>query len=327
MPAALNLSPSDLSTTPMGRALLAGKLAATVEGSTGHVSLKFMCKAKNERSKWVTVPFSEASHVFVSVPAADGGWADKVGTYYPSGKYAGTFYSDRTADETRISAALYALRAAAAMNEDTHILQGTWCLRCGKELTTPESITCGFGPDCADEIGAYHKGNGTHAEEAQGRGRHGRRAAQRLQTESYGRGRLSPNYRLRGLRAGAGLTQDELARRADVGRATISRLENGREQPQRRTARRIAAVLRQSPADLFPDADSGSATTMPSGVELLPGQQHGYPGGGQRCPACVSLDEAVAEGAEIERKRAQEIADSAGALTFLPHDAVASEVL
>ena len=49
--------------------------------------------------------------------------------------------------------------------------------------------------------------------------------------------------RLKGLRAAAGLTQDELARRTGVRRLSVSQWECGRRAPSLATARRIAQAL------------------------------------------------------------------------------------
>jgi hypothetical protein len=155
MPDALNLTTAELAQTPMGQALMAGKLVATVIGSTGHVTIRANCKAK-VNNRWQTVPFTEATHVFLAVPAADGGFADKVGTYYPQGKHEGLFWSDRSADACRIKAALYVLNAAAKRNSGTHVMQSTYCFRCGKELTEPESIKLGFGPTCYPHVQSQH---------------------------------------------------------------------------------------------------------------------------------------------------------------------------
>ena len=33
------------------------------------------------------------------------------------------------------------------------IMHGTWCVRCGRELTQPASFTIGYGSDCAKKVG------------------------------------------------------------------------------------------------------------------------------------------------------------------------------
>lgn len=62
-----------------------------------------------------------------------------------------------------------------------------------------------------------------------------------------------PASALRLVRVARGLTQGQLADRAGLARPTISRLENAHEEPQHRTAQRLAAVLGWDAAALFPD--------------------------------------------------------------------------
>ncbi|MCR4404982.1 MAG: helix-turn-helix domain-containing protein [Candidatus Acetothermia bacterium] len=57
--------------------------------------------------------------------------------------------------------------------------------------------------------------------------------------------------RLRRLRERAGLTQDELAAKAEVGRATISRIENGKMYAHTATLRRLAKALNLDLVDLI----------------------------------------------------------------------------
>lgn len=57
--------------------------------------------------------------------------------------------------------------------------------------------------------------------------------------------------RIKKLRERAALTQEELAQKAKVGRATISRLENGKEYANTRTLRSIAKALGLNLADLI----------------------------------------------------------------------------
>lgn len=167
MPDKLNISADELSATPLGHALYAGRLVATVVGSNDHITIKAQPKAK-VGGRWQSVNFDEATHVFVSVPGADGGFPDRVGTYYPSGKYEGCFFSERTSDADRVKAALYVLNAAAGRNDGKHVMMESFCLRCGRPLTEPESIKLGFGPDCLPHVQSQHqkkvkdhKGEGT----------------------------------------------------------------------------------------------------------------------------------------------------------------------
>jgi transcriptional regulator with XRE-family HTH domain len=48
------------------------------------------------------------------------------------------------------------------------------------------------------------------------------------------------------------LTQEELAQRADVGTATLNRIEKDRVEPHFRTIRKLAKALGVEPAELLP---------------------------------------------------------------------------
>ncbi|MBZ0266171.1 helix-turn-helix domain-containing protein [bacterium] len=52
------------------------------------------------------------------------------------------------------------------------------------------------------------------------------------------------------------LTQEELAKRSGIDRATISQIENNREEPRLDTIERLAEALRISPAELWLSASS-----------------------------------------------------------------------
>ncbi len=110
--------------------------------------------------------------MFMQVPRPDGGWPDKIGTYYPTGKYAGKLWSDTAADKARVWCAIRVLRIAAGQaeweDEQARILLGTNCLYCGRELTDPASIERQIGPDCARTIADHAhqvKGAPLNAEE------------------------------------------------------------------------------------------------------------------------------------------------------------------
>jgi len=62
----------------------------------------------------------------------------------------------------------------------------------------------------------------------------------------------SPENRLRFFREQAGLSQERLARRADLSLWTVSRVENGRD-PSLTTARKLAAALDRAVADIWPE--------------------------------------------------------------------------
>ncbi|MBJ7596326.1 MAG: helix-turn-helix transcriptional regulator [Candidatus Dormibacteraeota bacterium] len=59
--------------------------------------------------------------------------------------------------------------------------------------------------------------------------------------------------RIRRLRLGRFLTQEQLAQAAGLGRATIRRLEGGQVRPRLGTITALAAALDTSPEELVPD--------------------------------------------------------------------------
>jgi transcriptional regulator with XRE-family HTH domain len=66
----------------------------------------------------------------------------------------------------------------------------------------------------------------------------------------YGMVRLP---RLRPIRTREALSQEELAKKAGITRATLSRLELNLQEPQPSTIRKLAAALGVKPADLMGD--------------------------------------------------------------------------
>lgn len=151
----------------VGNALSAGRLVATLQSKlTGaHITVQFRCKSK-VAGRWRWMPLHLASHVFIDVPNS-GGWADRVATVYPpegGQRWAGWLFPDPNADPARVWAALKILEVArgdAPMSTDQYeLVLAERCLRCGKELTEPESIEALMGPHCrqvvSKEYGVRH---------------------------------------------------------------------------------------------------------------------------------------------------------------------------
>jgi len=67
------------------------------------------------------------------------------------------------------------------------------------------------------------------------------------------RGRLALGKRLKSLRAHAGLSQEELAKRSDIGRATVARIEAGDYSPRYATLLDIACGLKCNISELLLD--------------------------------------------------------------------------
>jgi hypothetical protein len=156
-----------LESTELGKVLAAGRLVATVHSieSGKHITIQMRPMAKTA-GRWRDMPYPLASHVFIDVPASgDGGFNDKVGTLYPlhssNQRWAGWLYPDDNADPARLWCARRILLACVGQ-ADTHtenvyeILTSTFCLRCGRELTEPESIERGLGPHCAEVVSAEY---------------------------------------------------------------------------------------------------------------------------------------------------------------------------
>jgi DNA-binding XRE family transcriptional regulator len=70
-----------------------------------------------------------------------------------------------------------------------------------------------------------------------------------------------------------GLSQSQLADRADVSRETVSRIERG-ELPRLRTARAIADALSAGIEAIFPPETSEAPATTPGLRENMAGQGH-----------------------------------------------------
>ena len=69
-------------------------------------------------------------------------------------------------------------------------------------------------------------------------------------------GRQTLGERIRRFRESAGLTQEALARAANIGRVTLVRLENGEQSPRFKTLDAIAKVLGRSVPELLVEPES-----------------------------------------------------------------------
>lgn len=94
-------------------------------------------------------------------------------------------------------------------------------------------------------------------------------------TETYGEHPTVTPLRI--LRVARGLSQEELARRAGVNRSTVSRLEQGQEEPLRATQTVLADALGYPVAlifpqnDLDPEASRAESQKLASGVATVEG--------------------------------------------------------
>ena len=71
--------------------------------------------------------------------------------------------------------------------------------------------------------------------------------------------------RMRTVRERLWVTQAELAARAGVTKATVSRLENGLQRPRISTVRKLAAALGVAPEEIVDRADEDSAEAARDG--------------------------------------------------------------
>lgn len=53
---------------------------------------------------------------------------------------------------TKFARAFWAIVAEEKFGDQYEVMASTTCLRCNRELTTPESIRCGIGPVCAERV-------------------------------------------------------------------------------------------------------------------------------------------------------------------------------
>lgn len=150
--------------TRAGRMLAAGDVRITLTDSRSneHITVRFKAildnrpengerKIPEENRNWVRVPFKDATHVFLEVPSASGDFPDKIGTFYPR---TGRFFPDQAADPERVGAAILAARwineGRNAKNRigGWRLQEESYCGVCGHQLTDPESIDIGIGPEC-----------------------------------------------------------------------------------------------------------------------------------------------------------------------------------
>lgn len=157
-----------------GRMLAAGNVTVTVTSwKTGqHVTVRLKCNVDNRDrtykangKNWEKCPLEDATHVFIDVPAADGGFGDKIGTFYPK---TGTFYKDTNADEARVYAAAIVAHWLNGDDVRSTCQEESRCGVCARPLTDPVSITRGIGPECFGKVTAsQHQVKHTHDDEAQ----------------------------------------------------------------------------------------------------------------------------------------------------------------
>lgn len=122
-----------------------GALTVTVtsKATMRHVTLRFRCRKRTESGKWITVPFQDASHVFIE----DYDW-ESLATLYPANGVLR--FAPHTSEAARwcVLAVLDHTSGNPAPERVAEITPEDVCIRCSRPLTDPESIERGYGPEC-----------------------------------------------------------------------------------------------------------------------------------------------------------------------------------
>lgn len=147
-----------------GEALYAGRLTVTMMTvEHGSISLTFTgVRRMTPRNKYA-VPLWDAQMIYVGIAHS----RDRVAVIYLDGKHAGKMFPEKDWDTGRITAdpvrywaarkVLDVCRGTAEYSTAQYVVMlGTECLRCGTELTEPESITDRLGPICKGKVSAQY---------------------------------------------------------------------------------------------------------------------------------------------------------------------------
>lgn len=129
---------------PQGNAreyLLAGNAVVTFRNSS----------TGNRHTYKIRQPDDEHPH-FVSIPAGGEGWLF-MGTIFDGEHYRHGRKSSVSQDSAGAMAFAWIWRHIDELPEEIEIWHEGSCLRCGRQLTVPESIASGYGPICAELLG------------------------------------------------------------------------------------------------------------------------------------------------------------------------------
>lgn len=122
-----------------------GALTVTVTSkkTMRHITLRLRAKRKGTSGKWSTVPFRDATHVFIE----DYDW-ETIATMYPNSGMV--FFAPKTTVAARwcVEAVFRHVSGDKSVERDAEIVPEDNCIRCGRPLTDPESIERGYGPEC-----------------------------------------------------------------------------------------------------------------------------------------------------------------------------------
>lgn len=144
--------------TDLRRFLLAGRATLTVEAraSRSRFTFKFsrpevLPNEIRERPIWVSVlsgPDNTSDYAYLGTI-----WIDAQGIWaYRHGKKSSVGEDAPSVRAARWFLALLQ-RDPAKLFEQAEVYHAGRCGRCGRKLTVPESITTGFGPECAGRMG------------------------------------------------------------------------------------------------------------------------------------------------------------------------------
>lgn len=124
--------------------VLAGNATITLEsGATGkHFTYKIK-RCENDDNLYfvrlLTGEDNEKSYTYIGCYYADSGY------FHPVKKYASI---DRTGWPKSMRAIHYLFVKIDDVPDNLHVYHAGKCCRCGRKLTTPESIEKGIGPEC-----------------------------------------------------------------------------------------------------------------------------------------------------------------------------------
>jgi hypothetical protein len=135
----------------------AGRATVTLSNSRSqHITVRIKTKAKG----------AYAGRTFVEVPdeSEQYGWRS-IGTIRDGGVFGGHFTAYRgcsPAAQYAVELLLSALAGRIDLNTckgGPYVVQAAdTCGACGRQLTHPDSIPVGIGPECAAKLGAHHPG-------------------------------------------------------------------------------------------------------------------------------------------------------------------------
>lgn len=138
------------------RMLEQGRVTVTFQSpSSQHITVRARCRKPGQNNgPWEVCPLAEAMVISFDVPSSTG--ADKIARY---SRRKG-FVPDRDADNARVWSARQLLRLVTGQSIPgaLTVVEADRCGVCGRELTDPESIDRGIGPDCFGKLtGSKHE--------------------------------------------------------------------------------------------------------------------------------------------------------------------------